>query len=48
MSVLHHEDMLQDLYEETAAEFPNSSPEAIEKITLERWNNDIDFLRWDR
>ena len=40
MSVLHHEDMLLDLYDEVSAEFPDLTAEQIEIITMQRWDDE--------
>ena len=40
MSVLQHEDMLLDLYDEVSAEFPDLTAEQIEIITMQRWDDE--------
>jgi len=41
MSVAHHEDMLQDLYDDVVAEFPQYTEEQCEAITLQRWEDQL-------
>ena len=39
MSVLHHESILETLYEEVLEEFPTFSEEQIETITKQRFED---------
>ncbi len=39
MSVLHHESILETLYEEVLEEFPTFSEEQIETITRQRFED---------
>ena len=39
MSVLHHESLLETLYEEVCEEFPSYSEEQLETITKQRFED---------
>ena len=39
MSVLHHESILETLYEEVVEEFPTFSEEQLEKIVYQRFED---------